>query len=392
MGLCPEISSSRWTGSLTADPCSRFASSSLIRIYRMLPRHSIPADRTHPYALRVERRSRCLCPAKRTPATDSPGGVAEAMTREQACLILGVKLHASREEIRSAHRRVMQTVHPDTNKTEEAQRLARMANAAREILDSPSREAPSDSRPHGEPPSAGAAGPDPAKRDFDVAWRLQNHATHVIKQHLDTTGSPLEMEEIGDLVLQSLEPGRVAPAARRILSVMVTSSWFLQQGSDNGYWTFDGITLRSVLHDLESEPRYASAEPRVPHKDSRGSGNEEDGPSFWPSSAALAFGWLCFLFVLADASMGLQGILVGLMIILGVTSYRSKRRRYLQLVPDDNRRRLWEIRGLVASTLCGLAVTLWGVDSSVLYRFGFTVWILAAYALAGVNAESVPRR
>ena len=314
------------------------------------------------------------------------------MTREQACLILGVKLHASREEIRSAHRRVMRTVHPDTNKTEEAQRLARMANEAREVLDSPEREAPFDSMPHAEPASPGAAGVDPGRRDFDVAWGLQNHATDVIKKHLDTTGSPLEMDEIGDLVLESLEPRRVAPAARRILSVMVTASWFLQQGSDNGYWTFDGITLRSVLQDLESKPPYASAAPRVPHEDSRGSGTEEDGPSFLLSSAALAFGWLYCLSGLADTSTALQGILGGLMVLLGVTSYRSKKRRYLQLVADDNPRRLWEIRGLVASTLCGLAVNLWGVDSSVLYRLGLTVWILAAYTFAGVTAEPVQRR
>ena len=47
-------------------------------------------------------------------------------------------------EIRSAHRRVMHTVHPDTNDTDEAHRLALFTNQAPEVLERTKRAAPTE--------------------------------------------------------------------------------------------------------------------------------------------------------------------------------------------------------------------------------------------------------
>lgn len=55
----------------------------------------------------------------------------DAMSREEACAVLGVKPDASEDEIKAAHRRLMRKVHPDQGGSDE---LASRVNRARAVL------------------------------------------------------------------------------------------------------------------------------------------------------------------------------------------------------------------------------------------------------------------
>lgn len=78
-------------------------------------------------------------PAESAPGPDASGSTGGAsgnrnrygMSREEALQILGLKQGASREEIREAHRRLMQTCHPDHGGSDY---LAARINAARDVL------------------------------------------------------------------------------------------------------------------------------------------------------------------------------------------------------------------------------------------------------------------
>lgn len=56
---------------------------------------------------------------------------ADAMSRDEACAVLGVKPDASEDEIKTAHRRLMRKVHPDQGGSDE---LASRVNRARAVL------------------------------------------------------------------------------------------------------------------------------------------------------------------------------------------------------------------------------------------------------------------
>ena len=91
------------------------------------------------------------------------------MTEDHARSLLGVNQDASDSEIANAYRRLMQTVHPDVCKGPEAERLAREATDAKQIL-AARAPAPQDN--------------DDQPLNEEQDWALQEVVAHV----LDKTG------------------------------------------------------------------------------------------------------------------------------------------------------------------------------------------------------------
>jgi len=67
-------------------------------------------------------------PSRQDRSSDRSSG---AMSRDEACAVLGVKPDADEEEIKAAHRRLMRKVHPDQGGSDE---LASQVNRARAVL------------------------------------------------------------------------------------------------------------------------------------------------------------------------------------------------------------------------------------------------------------------
>ena len=298
------------------------------------------------------------------------------MTREQARLILGVEISASSDDIRSAHRRVMRSVHPDTNRTEEAERLARMANEAREILDPPAlADDP-------EPPAH-----EPTEGEFEAARHHLATAADVIRTYLDT--DPEERRLNTDLEEPGLEPPHVcgvvwdelirrgvALGVGEAVCTMVCRTDFLQNGNNGGYWTYNGWSLRSVL-------------------DAPDPTEDEVFQSTRLSTICIAFGWVSLCVnvgqVLVGSSDATEDVLDGLLalqIILGAGAYRSRKLRFLRLAPNTIGRRLGELGRLVASIFCGVAVATGAAEVAIIT----ILWILGAYALSGAFARARQRR
>lgn len=60
-----------------------------------------------------------------------PASSGQTMTRRQAADFLGVEINASEQEIRAAHKRLMQKIHPDRGGSDA---LAKQINQARDLL------------------------------------------------------------------------------------------------------------------------------------------------------------------------------------------------------------------------------------------------------------------
>ena len=86
------------------------------------------------------------------------------------------------------------------------------------------------------------------------------------------------------------------------------------------------------------------------------------------SLAALIAGWFfCF-----------GSILGGLQVVSGVVAYRSRKQRLLGVATDNDERRLYEIKAIIASMVCGALLVVTG-DGFVAWVVFVAVWILRAY-------------
>ena len=320
------------------------------------------------------------------------------MTEDQARMILGVEPDASLQKIRAAHRRVMRSVHPDTNDSDEAHRLALLANQAREVLDrtkgiaATERSSRNPDYEYGEADyvepdygdsNYGEAAYEAAANDFHdprlrgAARAYVPEATCAIIEHLEKTpGSTLTADEAGQVAVARLEQAGIGPRVRRMVFVTIAHIDFLQAGRDRGYWVLEGTTIRAQdYRERASEPSktddgYASA--------------KETHTQL--STVCIGLGWLILglniwtlLFERSSASEDIPDVLMGLQMIVGASSYRSKKLRNLGFASDTAKRSFWELAGLLTAVFCGAGIA--ARDSGV--GIFLTLWVIIAYGLAG---------
>ena len=330
------------------------------------------------------------------------------MTPDEARLILDVGIGASNDEIRYAHWCVTHSIHPDTNSTEEAERLTRRANEALDILD-PSALADEARKRlrHVEGPFArlrrelhesferdglndNPLPRKPRKKEFEAARLHLAAIAEAIRTHLDTAyldpdpyertlNTYLEVNQPGkhvcDVVWDELGPRGVAEDVVEAVCTMACQKDFLENGQNGGYWAYNeyGSDLHSVL-DV-TEPIVADANER-----------EEEAKKFWPSFLCIFFGVisLCMnigqlLLGSSDVTRDVMDSLMALQVVLGTGAYRSRKLRFRRSLPNTIGRRLGELGRLVATILCGVAMAARATEVAIVT----TGWILGAYALAG---------
>jgi len=150
------------------------------------------------------------------------------MNIEQAQCLLGVAQAAPRQEIVSAHRRLVSTVHPDRCDGPEAARLARQATEARDVLLAPVR------------PAAPALSPaeNPALVD-DVLLR---HVRFIV----DGLGAPVDALALFRTLRADLRGAGVSADDARLCCARVFDDDFLALGAARGYWDVDPDGVRPV--------------------------------------------------------------------------------------------------------------------------------------------------
>ena len=308
----------------------------------------------------------------------------QTMTREQARLILGVEADASSDDIRSAHRRMMRTVHPDTNTTEEAERLAQMANEAREVLDTPD-----DDPEPGDGPKAPTQEP-----DIEAVQQHLPTVADTIRTYLDTdpereldtdVENPRWERHVCRVVWDELDrQGATAAGMGEAVCWRVCQTDFLENGNAVGYWIYRDGSLRSVLNmNLLWRIKRSSSGLDTPD----GSALKKRGQSLHVSTVCMFIG-LAVLFPTVGSWLAGGGgfakdagaALFAGQGVCGAGAYRSRKRRHLHLVPNTEGRRRWEHGGFVASVLCGLGGA---VETADFGWFMFTIaWSLCAYVVA----------
>ncbi len=150
------------------------------------------------------------------------------MTREQAQCLLGVSPDATLKDVVRAHRRLVSTVHPDKCSGPEANRLARQATAAREVL-----LAPAQGPPHSSSPPAFEALAD------DVLLQY-------VRLIVDRMGGPVDGVVLFRIFCSELRARGLSDDAASVGSVRVLDDDFLAAGAARGYWDLHGDGVRPV--------------------------------------------------------------------------------------------------------------------------------------------------
>ena len=150
------------------------------------------------------------------------------MNIEQAQCLLGVAPAAPRQEIVSAHRRLVSTVHPDRCDGPEAARLARQATEARDVLLAPVRP----------PVPPLSPSEDPALVD-DILLR---HVRVIV----DGAGAPVDALALFRMFRADLRGSGVSAEEARLCCARVFDDDFLALGVARGYWELDSDGVRPV--------------------------------------------------------------------------------------------------------------------------------------------------
>ncbi len=121
-----EMSGTVLKGSHTGAPLDRLGRDELMALYREAANDDAESARLLEAWL-----DRRVGPEWRDSGQHADASAREAMTREEAMKILGLKEGATEDDIRSAHRRLMKQVHPDRGGSDY---LAAKINRARDVL------------------------------------------------------------------------------------------------------------------------------------------------------------------------------------------------------------------------------------------------------------------
>lgn len=168
------------------------------------------------------------------------------MNREQAQCLLGVAADAPRKDVVSAHRRLISTVHPDRCSGPEAERLAREATAARDVLLAPPelvfrsrRKSPARTRPRRKPPPASPPRTHTAQELDDV---LLQYLQVVVRR----AGRPVLVADLFRTLRRDFQARAVPLDDLRICLTRVIDDDFLAVGVARGYWEMDRDSVRPV--------------------------------------------------------------------------------------------------------------------------------------------------
>ena len=156
---------------------------------------------------------------------------------------------------------------------------------------------------------------------------------------------------------------------------------FLKNGAQLRYWDYGGrgMTLCSTI----PRRKHSILSPEDP--------TPEGAESTNLSKSCIALGWILVCvnigqswFSSSDTTKELLDSLFGVQIVLAAGAYRSRKLRFLRLVPNAGRQRGKEVGAILASILCGLTTTAAPAEMAIIT----TPWILGAYALAGTYGRA----
>ena len=166
------------------------------------------------------------------------------MTHEEARIVLGVPPNASKTEITEAYKRLMRTVHPDICKGPEADRLAKQATHARDVLSEPHW-----AQNHRGARAADGTASEPQQRRGDAT---DDELARLVIMILQQRGAHVRADEIIDSVVELIQILNLTPEERSRASDRIATNDFWANGIDTGLWEIYGNEV--VLSAETAEP------------------------------------------------------------------------------------------------------------------------------------------